>query len=183
MQPRLPFVLVASLILGLLAGCATTTQTDADKVSGGDLLFGRERLQQFLAARRQVLSALQTRAGDLETQVMAQLGRLRQVEKEHAAASATSQAATATLRELQAQQKKAGSTLDRITQAQAEIKRAEAAAIQADKDAVERARQQQAALQQEVSRLEGEVALINDSIRRTLRLREEQMLRESSTKP
>lgn len=183
MNLRLSSGLLAVLIIGLLAGCATTAQTDADKVSGGDLLFGRERLQGFLESRRQVLAALQSRAGELETQVMAQLGRLQQIDRERAAATATNQAATANWRDLQAQQQKAAATLDRITRAQAEIKRAEAAAIQADKDAVERARQQQLSLQQEVARLEGEVALINDSIRRTLRLREEQMLRETATNP
>ena len=66
MNLRLSSGLLAVLIIGLLAGCATTAQTDADKVSGGDLLFGRERLQGFLESRRQVLAALQSRAGELE---------------------------------------------------------------------------------------------------------------------
>ncbi|HQY05391.1 MAG TPA: hypothetical protein PLQ52_04940, partial [Lacunisphaera sp.] len=86
MNLRLSSGLLAVLIIGLLAGCATTAQTDADKVSGGDLLFGRERLQGFLESRRQVLAALQSRAGELETQVMAQLGRLQQIDRERAAA-------------------------------------------------------------------------------------------------
>ena len=180
MKFQLRFAFFLPVVLLVLAGCATTAETDPLKVSAGDLLRGQDRLKEHLSTRRAVLESLQARAGELETQLTINLGKLHRAEAAQAASGQADAAAQAELKEIGVQQAKAEAKLEEIAKARAEIAKNIATTTQGKIAAVEREKEQQKALQNEIQRLESEVGIINDSIRRTLRLREEQMLREKA---
>ena len=171
---------LGAALLSLLPGCATTTETDPMKLKAGDLIGpGQKRLGEHLASRRQVLGALQARASDLETQLMLDLGKLHRIETSRAAAGQNEAEARAQLLAVAEQRKKAEAMLEQIAEARLRLEKARAEKAATQAEAIERELAQQKALEAEIQRLESEVAIISDSIRRTLRLREEQMLRES----
>jgi len=177
MKFRIGLSIVLSFALVLFEGCATTTETDPLKVNASDLLLGQDRLNQHLAVQKQVLGSLQVRVAKLETQLIVELGKLQRLKKTHAIAGQINTEAGSELSKIEEQCTRAELTLAEIAKSRAEL--AEKFTEHSQQvAAMTRDQEQQKALQQEVQRLEAEVTTITDSIRRTLRLREEQILRE-----
>ena len=66
---RKPHFLPIVCLCSLLASCATTSETDASKLSTADLLFGKKRLSNHLVARKQNLDKLQFETSSLALRV------------------------------------------------------------------------------------------------------------------
>lgn len=71
-----------SLLMLFLLGCATTTETDPDKVSASDLWFGKDRLDGYLAERRKELRSLQADSERLGQRLQATLSDLRAADRD-----------------------------------------------------------------------------------------------------
>lgn len=83
MTKRWYLLATSVLLVTLLTSCTTTNETDPAKVSMGDLLFGKKRLDNHLASRRAELDKLMDESAELSLRLNGRERTLREINDDY----------------------------------------------------------------------------------------------------
>ena len=176
-------VLLLIALSAAALGCAATAK-DPYSANTAEILFG-DNVQRYLDGRRLTLQNLKNRVAELDDEILSTLGHLHSLERDLEAAEQRTGASDRELAALQAevrmQKASAEASFERTNELKAKRDAMEADVAAAQQNQAEDETQIES-LQQEVTRLEGDVVVLNRAIERNVNLKAEQFLSGSATR-
>lgn len=172
---RINTFIILGILLTIFSSCATTMETHPTRVSVGDLVFGRNRLDEYIESRREKLAVMQKEALDLEK-------RLQKKEQELAALDHKLRNETTVALEVERKQKsiekevldkqfELGKTTQDVVNLRQKLSHQEVLLGNAKEENKRQIREAIAAYEIEIEDLESEVSVLERAVDRILTVR------------
>lgn len=170
-----------TLFIFFMCSHAMSGVASYENPSTWDLLFRYDDLKSYLQARRAELQYLNKKLTDLDDNVLEKIGKLRRAQKElkqqQQITGTSNENRQKAIDELEALQRQADNSFTQIMAAKGQQEKLQDQSI-AYESQVEKDQNEINELKQDVTQLEKEVVVLDKAVDRTLKLKNEQILRQ-----